>query len=170
MSRPRKHDTHLPKGVYLRSGSYYRVRDGRWTRIGKSGPDDISFPRSIPAYQTEMREWCRRLLARARANAKGRRSLPFSLTKDDIDRMLDECGWQCRVSGATFSLERVNGAYPLAPSIDRIDCSLGYAPDNCRLVCAAVNFAMNRWGESVLWRLFDKKQHLVLEVPKLPIE
>lgn len=77
MARPRKIDTHLPAGVYLRHGAYYRVV------------------------------------------SKGRR--------------------------------------PLAPSIDRIDSSLGYTRQNCRIVCAAVNYAMNVWGEDVLWRLFKRR-------------
>lgn len=36
MNRPRKHDKHLPRGVYLRHGAYYHVRGGKWTRIGKT--------------------------------------------------------------------------------------------------------------------------------------
>lgn len=36
MSRPREHDIHLPRNVYLRHGTYYYVRCGRWTPIGKT--------------------------------------------------------------------------------------------------------------------------------------
>lgn len=32
--RPRKHDRHLPPCVYLRHGSYYLVRSGKWINLG----------------------------------------------------------------------------------------------------------------------------------------
>lgn len=31
----------------------------------------------------------------------------------------------------------------------------GYTPDNIRLVCVAVNYALNAWGEDVLHRIVD---------------
>lgn len=34
--RPRKKDRNLPSCVYLRSGSYYYVKKGKWTMIGKT--------------------------------------------------------------------------------------------------------------------------------------
>lgn len=34
MNRPRKHNKHLPRGVYFRHGAYYLVRKGRWERLG----------------------------------------------------------------------------------------------------------------------------------------
>jgi hypothetical protein len=35
---------------------------------------------------------------------------------------------------------------PYAPNLDRIDPRHGYEPDNVRVVCAIVNFAMNAWA------------------------
>lgn len=35
MNRPRKHDKHLPRGMYLRHGAYFYVKNGKWTRLGK---------------------------------------------------------------------------------------------------------------------------------------
>ena len=51
-----------------------------------------------------------------------------------------------------FNSERYGAAIrrPWAPSIDRIDSSKDYHPDNCRLVCGSVNTAMNEYGPSVL--------------------
>lgn len=34
MSRPRKHDRHLPPCVYLRHGRYWYVKGGKWTDLG----------------------------------------------------------------------------------------------------------------------------------------
>lgn len=35
MNRPRKHNKHLPRGMYLRHGAYYLVRKGRWEPLGR---------------------------------------------------------------------------------------------------------------------------------------
>ena len=39
--RPRKKDRHLPACMYLRSGSYYLVKGGKWVMIGKSLKDAL---------------------------------------------------------------------------------------------------------------------------------
>ena len=39
--------------------------------------------------------------------------------------------------------------HPFEPSLDRINCAEGYSASNTRLVCVAVNFGMNEWGEEV---------------------
>lgn len=36
MNRPRIHNKELPRCVYLRHGAYYFVRNGKWTRLGKT--------------------------------------------------------------------------------------------------------------------------------------
>lgn len=35
MNRPRKHDKHLPACVYLRRGTYYYVKAGKWNSLGR---------------------------------------------------------------------------------------------------------------------------------------
>jgi len=35
MPRPRQHNRHLPRSVYLRHGTYYLVRAGQWTPLGR---------------------------------------------------------------------------------------------------------------------------------------
>lgn len=42
MNRPRKHDRHLPRNVYLRHGAYYHVKAGKWTRIGSTLREALS--------------------------------------------------------------------------------------------------------------------------------
>ncbi len=91
-------------------------------------------------------------VTRIRAKRKG---LEFTLTKQWMDtKMLIGC---CEVSGIPFDLSR-NGLRlktkaPFAPSVDRKDNSKGYTPDNSRLVCAVVNFAMNEWGLEPVMKL-----------------
>ena len=61
-------------------------------------------------------------------------------------------GARCALSGIGFDLRVVGTGQarrPFAPSLDRIDASAGYTRDNTRLVCQAVNFALNAFGEDV---------------------
>ena len=61
-------------------------------------------------------------------------------------------GARCALTGIEFDLRVVGTGQarrPFAPSLDRIDCSEGYTRDNTRLVCQAVNFALNAFGEDI---------------------
>lgn len=49
MSRPRKHDKDLPRGMYRRHGAYYFVRGGKWTRLPKEGPSTLRIALSLYA-------------------------------------------------------------------------------------------------------------------------
>lgn len=86
-----------------------------------------------------------------RKNA-GKRTIPFNLKMGDVLSIFHAQGGRCSVSHVQFSLEKINGASrrPFAPSIDRIDSTKGYVKGNIRIVCVAVNLAMNEWGERVL--------------------
>jgi hypothetical protein len=64
----------------------------------------------------------------------------------------------CALSGVPFSLEVLgHGAAPrpFAPSIDRIDARRGYAADNIRIVCWAVNCLLGTWGDEVARRIAE---------------
>jgi hypothetical protein len=88
--------------------------------------------------------------AMQRARARGLPVDPdlVALTFD----LFEAQGGRCALTGVEFDL-RVVGAgqarRPFAPSLDRIDCSGGYTRDNARLVCQAVNFALNAFGEDI---------------------
>lgn len=51
--RPRKHDRHLPACVYLRSGSYYYVKQGKWLLIGRDLASALHEYARIVAQPTE---------------------------------------------------------------------------------------------------------------------
>ena len=65
--------------------------------------------------------------------------------------MGDQQGWRCAISNLPFTLEKIDGlrVMPYSPSVDRIDNSAGYTPENVRLVCAALNIARSNLPDSV---------------------
>lgn len=170
--RPRKTCPDLPKNVYLRHGAYYHVKEGKWHRLGsrlEEIQEQISgLPKRATLEQDALLAYAYGVLTRARNNAKGRRGLGFSLTRENVLGMLIASRWRCAVTRTPFTLEEVgrHRQKPYAPSIDRIDCAIGYTPENCRVVCVATNFAMNTWGEAVLRRL-ARNMVKVLDSPKL---
>lgn len=68
---------------------------------------------------------------------------------------LSKAGGHCAISGRHFSMEDFGClvCHPFAPSVDRMNCHEGYTITNTRLVCVAVNFGMNQWGEDVYYEL-----------------
>jgi hypothetical protein len=86
------------------------------------------------------------------------RGIEFKLSTNDLLRLANRADGQCEITGIRFEVVETSRKWdrqPWTASIDRIDCSKGYTFDNCRLVCAAVNVALNSWGESVLERIVD---------------
>jgi hypothetical protein len=105
---------------------------------------DLALPPVTPPAIGALPLWARVLIARA-----NRRTPHPGFTGDDLMATWERCEGRCAVSGMAFS-EAVVGTgraqRPYAPSLDRIDRSRGYEPDNVRLVSAVANFAMNAWG------------------------
>ena len=59
---------------------------------------------------------------------------------------------RCQASGLPFSIEtHANSRVaPLAPSLDRIDSSKGYTPDNTQVVVWIYNTAKSDWGSGAV--------------------
>ncbi len=97
------------------------------------------------------KSWLDQALAKCVYRAKQRDGYRCTLTRENIaDAMLMSNG-RCQITGISFSDERLPGREirPFRHSIDRIDSSRGYLPDNIRIVCAGVNIAMMHWGEQI---------------------
>lgn len=115
------------------------------------GPEKVG---GIPA------TWLGAIYRKARANAIARK-LPFLLSIEDVHAIAQRAVAKCEVSGIDFSYELVRGRSRIrsrmiwAPSLDRIDSTRGYTPNNVRLVCAAVNIALSDWGLDVLRKIAD---------------
>lgn len=86
--------------------------------------------------------------SKRRANAK---KIEHTLTTDFVRKMWEQQNGCCALTGISFEIpqDRTCGkGTPFAPSIDRIDCSIGYIESNVRLVCLIVNYALNEFGET----------------------
>lgn len=161
MARRREKNLHLPVRMYLRRDCYYHVstKQGKhkWTRLGRDYHDAIrrySELEQTIASADLVGEWRRNLYDRAKSGAK-KRNIPFELSREDLDMLVERSGYQCAVTGIPFEAPVAGTKSPWTPSLDRIDSNLGYSFENCRLVCVAVNYALNQWGTDVLLRIAD---------------
>lgn len=131
--------TSLPAAI-----EFYR----RWEAKTLIAEHDTAWAAEIEAAASGRSPWVMRLLMQCR---KGRK--PNTLDLADITHMAIRSGGRCEVSGLPFSFEVHGKRKPFAPSIDRVDSSVGYTPENTRLVCYAVNVAMNCWGDAPFLRI-----------------
>ena len=96
------------------------------------------------------------LLSNARDRAK-RTGKSFSIDKEWLLENIRK--GKCELSGMPFIFEKgVSGNYranPFGPSIDKIDPSLGYTKENCRIVCFCVNMARSDWGDDNLIKMCE---------------
>jgi len=95
--------------------------------------------------------WVRLIHRQSRKNAKVR-GIYFSITQEELNKMVNAQMNKCAVTGISFDMTPTEKGIrrPWYPSLDRVSNEDGYTVKNCRLVCVAVNYAMNTWGEGVL--------------------
>jgi len=154
----------LVKRMYYKGRKYYMVYKNVWYPLGrhyKQALQRATAKNKRFHVAGEYDEYIRALYTRSRQNAKGsgknyRRSIAFEIDGPEFFLgMIIEQGFRCAVTGAKFDLtvDEKSGRRPMAPSIDRIDSSLGYTEDNVRLVCQITNLALNNWGEDYLLKI-----------------
>lgn len=74
----------------------------------------------------------------------------FDLDFSFIVTLFEQQSGVCSLTGIPFDLSKTkHSRRPFCPSLDRIDSTRGYTKDNVRLVCTAVNLALNEWGIDV---------------------
>lgn len=104
---------------------------------------------------TWFRGWARQWMtfSRSRSWKKGRGAVKsVGITYDDIAAMGAAQNYRCAVSGLPF-VSTDEKRHPFAPSIDRIDSSIGYEPGNVRVVCLIVNYGMSNYGDEAFIRM-----------------
>ena len=94
----------------------------------------------------------RRLLNTTKKAAK-KKNFEHSIDKQWC---LDKLSGVCEATGLPFDLS-VEGTYkkmnPFAPSVDRINNSIGYTKDNCQMVVWIYNCSKNDFTEEDLYRM-----------------
>jgi hypothetical protein len=107
-------------------------------------------PHSRP--HTEWRSKLRALLSAAKTRA-AKKDREFTLTLSGLAGLLALQEYRCAVTGLPFVLEPDADYWrgPYSASLDRIDVSRGYTPDNVRLVLACVNIMLGEWGDQVFF-------------------
>lgn len=87
--------------------------------------------------------------AKARANRKG---MTFDLDSAWAIELVRKNCHRCPLSGIPFLHKIEAGSFmnPFTPSIDRVDNSLGYTKENCRVIIFALNAMISDWGEKIM--------------------
>lgn len=181
MGRHKGVNEHLPPRMVLRHGGYYRTPriDGRqvmqhlgndyqaaldayYNLEGTARPTKPGWEGAIEEPQTG--NWKRALFHSVKSRSK-RLDIEFSMTFPELLQLMVIADGRCQITKIPFDFrfQTARRPRPWAPSLDRINPQKGYAFDNCRLVCTAVNFAMNEWGLDVLLKIGQalKEQRLI---------
>jgi hypothetical protein len=176
-------DANLPKSVVRRGPSLFHIgydpakKRQVWTKIGTTWTKDTQDKWRASVLRHNSAAFVKRtlytddtgpvaltplkdLLRNARKNAKAR-DLEITLTLDDLKDLAELSQGRCMLTGIPFehgaegrlkeSTTRRKRVW--APSLDRIDSAAGYVPGNVRLVCMAVNAALQEFGDAVLMRI-----------------
>jgi hypothetical protein len=109
-----------------------------WRRI-----DPARLRRAL--YKAAKKSW-------ARAAGRG---CKHRLSVNDVVAMFEAQDGRCALTGVEFELTYDGAATrnPLAPSLDRVDLTRGYEPDNTRLVALIANLARCDFGDDAFYEM-----------------
>lgn len=121
-----------------------------WSRNGPPQPDQTDY--------SVFWDFCKRVATNSRHRANLQR-VPHTIDYHHLETLFREQKLCCAVSGLPFTRPGQESTKfrvdPFCPSVDRIIPSVGYVPGNVRIVCAAVNAALNEWGLETLMVVMD---------------
>lgn len=162
----------LPAGVRITEAGTFRVR---WWVGGKTHSKTLRLPLTEAGVE-QANETRASYLASSRAaqrsgkrfstereyrevfkTARRRGGDRYHLTRADEEALVARASGHCELTGLPFQFERRghNRRRPYMASLDRIDAEGGYTRGNVRLVCVAVNLALNDWGEKILLEIAE---------------
>ncbi|MFO1035819.1 MAG: hypothetical protein U1E45_03145 [Geminicoccaceae bacterium] len=132
-------------------GHIVKVEPGIYAITGKAPKIDDAPPFEPIQEHRPLPRWARQMVSRA-CWRNGKRFRHEIFGEEDLRELWRRCRGRCAISGLPFRNEIFgSGAArrPYAPSLDRIDATLPYTLQNCRLVLQVVNFALNAYGDEV---------------------
>jgi hypothetical protein len=113
---------------------------------------DSAWPAYVDTIAADKASWLNKSMAQLRSRSK-KKGFECGMQIQDLKALLLRCGGRCEVTGMRLHTKWEGKRHPMAPSIDRIDSSIGYMRGNCRVVCYAVNIAMLHWGEEMFGQI-----------------
>lgn len=151
---PHHRTIRLGKTLAVAREKMRRVRRGE-VKLTRTIESPEGSPEALDAYR--LKRLRRQVISSIRARSRG----APCLTYEDFDRLWARAGGRCELTGIPFSFDKQPHHWkrPFGPSVDRIDNARGYTPENCRLVCTAVNLALNEFGEDVLRKIAAALAH-----------
>ena len=133
-----------------------KVNSSRQLCCSKKCYFSFRYYRNKERHRLDYKRRCSVLAASAKDRAKNK-GREFTISADFVVYLWDSQEGRCPISGDKFELDAIAGLpHPQGPSLDRIDASGGYTPDNVRLVTCHVNTALLNFGEDELVRLAYK--------------
>jgi hypothetical protein len=99
-------------------------------------------------------------LAKIHRNMKERtikRGYHDIITFDQLEALFATTNGRCHLTGIKFTTDNPmkSRVRPFSPTVDRINSALGYIDGNCRVVCNAVNIAINDFGEEIFSKVAE---------------
>ena len=79
------------------------------------------------------------------------KNLEFNLTEEWLKEKLER--GRCEATGIKFDTTKAPFMNPFYPTIDRVDSSKGYTPENCRIVLWVVNAGLGHYTEKDLYTI-----------------
>ena len=125
-------------------------KSSTWLAVPKQRFETSHLQKTDREYRQSFEGTVTALYHASKKNSK-EKGIICTLSKELIHDLLRDTP-SCVLTGIKFDLrlKQYKLANPFRPSVDRIDCSRGYEPDNIRLVCVAINYALNEFGEATL--------------------
>lgn len=112
-------------------------------------------------------DWQRNNIIRTRflgaRNRVKNKELEFTITEEFITKLILRQNYRCALSGKAFDVE----SDKYSPSLERIDSSIGYTPENVMWVCSMVNYMKAEYTQDdffeMVERIYKKRQLQVSE-------